>query len=139
PQPQLGASTSAKATRPTAAASRSAPSRSGRPDSDGSLLSGTVRTDRITAATPTGTLIQKTRRQLTWTRPPPMTGPRAAPSAPSADQVPRAFGRAAAGTAASSSDSDAVTIIPAPTAWMTGAAISAATPGASPHSTEPNV
>src|ERR1700758_3847642 len=91
------------------------------------------------AASPTGTLIQNTQRQLTWTRLPPITGPSAAPSAPSADQVPRAFARPAAGTAASRSDNDAGTIAPAPAAWMTRAAISSPTPGASPHSTDPAV
>ena len=89
------------------------------------------------AATATGRLIQNTHRQLICTRLPPITGPSAAPSAPRADQVPRACGRACAGTAASSSDSDAGTISPAPTAWMTRAAISAATPGARPHSSDP--
>ena len=89
------------------------------------------------AASPTGTLIQNTQRQLTSTRLPPITGPSAPPSAPRADQVPRAFGRAGAGTAASSRDRDAGTIAPAPAAWMTRAAISAATPGASPHSSDP--
>src|SRR5580693_939197 len=106
PQPQPGASTSAYATSPTDAASNN-------------------------AATPTGTLIQNTQRQFTWTRLPPITGPSAAPSAPSADQVPSAFGRPDAGIAASSSDSDAGTIAPAPAAWTTRAAISRPTPGAS--------
>ena len=59
----------------------------------GSRLSGTTRTASTTAATPTGTLIQNTHRQFTWTRLPPITGPSAAPSAPSADQVPSAFAR----------------------------------------------
>src|SRR5580693_4823578 len=131
PQPQLGASTSAYATSPTDAASNNAPSTSGRPREDGSRLSGTTRTASTTAATPTGTLIQNTQRQFTWTRLPPITGPSAAPSAPSADQVPSAFGRPDAGTAASSSDSDAGTIAPAPAAWTTRAAISRPTPGAS--------
>jgi hypothetical protein len=139
PQPQSGALTSASATRPTAAASSPAPMMSGRPETFSSRLSGTTRSASATAASPTGTLIQNTQRQLTWTRAPPMTGPRAAPSAPSADQVPIAFGRAAAGTAASSSDSDAGTIAPAPAACTTRAAISAPTPGASPHSTEPRL
>ena len=139
PQPQPGASTSANATRPTAAASSPAPRMSGRPEDAGSRLSGTTRTASTTAASPTGTLIQNTQRQLTCTRVPPMTGPSAAPSAPRADQVPMAFGRAGAGTAASSSDSDAGTIAPAPAAWTTRAAISAPTPGARPHSTEPTV
>src|SRR6516165_797656 len=137
PQPQPGASTSAYATSPTDAASSSAPTTSGRPREAGSRLSGTTRTASSTAASPTGTLIQNTQRQLTWTRLPPITGPSAAPRAPSADQVPRAFARAAPGTAASSSDSDAGTIAPAPAAWMTRAAISRPTPGASPHSTDP--
>src|SRR5580658_9359584 len=93
PQPQAGASTSAYATRPTDAASSSAPTTSGRPREDASRLSGTTRRASTTAATPTGTLIQNTQRQFTWTRLPPITGPSAAPSAPSADQVPSAFGR----------------------------------------------
>ena len=84
-------------------------------------------------------MIQKTQRQSTWTRLPPITGPSAAPSAPSADQVPSAFARAAGGTAANSRDSDAGTIAPAPVAWMTRAAISRPTPGASAHSTDPSV
>src|SRR6516165_6816313 len=138
-QPQPGALTSAYATSPTDAASSRAPTTSGRPRDPGSRLSGTTRTASTAATSPTGTLIQNTQRQLTWTRLPPITGPSAAPSAPSADQVPRAFARAAAGTAASSKDSDAGTIRPAPTAWTTRAAISAATPGASPHSSEPRV
>src|SRR6516165_4499513 len=70
----------------------------------------------VLAASPTGTLIQNTQRQSTCTSAPPMTGPSAAPSAPRADQVPMAFGRAGAGTAASSSDSEAGTIAPAPAA-----------------------
>jgi hypothetical protein len=37
----------------------------------------------------------------------------------------------------SSSDSDAGTIIPAPTACTTRAAISRSTPGATPHSSDP--
>src|SRR5580693_1917040 len=119
PQPHPGASTSAYATSPTDAASNNAPSTSGRPREDGSRLSGTTRTASTTAATPTGTLIQNTQRQFTWTRLPPITGPSAAPSAPSADQVPSAFGRPDAGT--------------------TLAAISRPTPGASPHSTDPAV
>ena len=45
-----------------------------------------------------------------------MTGPRAAPRAPIADHVPMACARCGPGTAASSKDSDAGTIIPAPTA-----------------------
>src|SRR5213083_2251455 len=89
------------------------------------------------AASPTGTLIQNTQRQLSCTRLPPITGPSAAPSAPNADQVPRACGLARGGTAASTRDNDAGTIRPAPAAWMILAAISAATPGATPHSTEP--
>ena len=84
-------------------------------------------------------MIQNTQRQSIWTRLPPITGPSAAPRAPSADHVPSALARAAGGTAASSSDSDAGTIAPAPAAWMTRAAISAVTPGASPHSTDPSV
>src|SRR6185312_14488372 len=139
PQPHSGALTSASATSPTDAASSPAPMMSGRPETFGSLLSGTTRTASTTAATPTGTLIQNTQRQSTCTRAPPMTGPNAAPRAPSADQVPRALGRTGAGTAASNNDSDAGTIAPAPAAWMTRAAISAATPGASPHSTEPKL
>src|SRR6266436_4879106 len=87
-------------------------------------------------ASTTGTLIQNTQRQFTWTRLPPITGPSAAPSAPSADQVPSAFARPDAGTAVSSSDSDAGTIAPAPAAWTTRAAISRPTPGASAHSTD---
>src|SRR5579863_3891792 len=136
PQPQPGALTRASATRPTDAASSPAPIRSGRPRDAASRLSGTTRRAKITAATPTGTLIQNTQRQLIWTRLPPITGPSAAPRAPRADQVPRAFARACAGTAASSSDSDAGTIAPAPAAWMTRAPISAPTPGASPHGHE---
>src|SRR5580693_3182345 len=139
PQPQPGASTSAYATSPTDAASSNAPTTSGRPRDPGSRLSGTTRTASTTAATPTGTLIQNTRRQFTWTRLPPITGPSAAPSAPSADHVPIAFARPGAGTAASSSDSDAGTIAPAPAAWTTRAAISRSTPGASAHSTDPIV
>src|SRR5277367_5699536 len=139
PHPQPGASTSAYATIPTDAASSNAPTTSGRPREDASRLSGTTRRASTTAATPTGTLIQNTQRQFTWTRLPPITGPSAAPSAPSADQVPSAFARPDAGTAASSSDIDAGTIAPAPAAWTTRAAISRPTPGASPHSTDPAV
>jgi hypothetical protein len=139
PQPQPGALTRASATSPTDAASRSAPITSGRPCAVSSLLSGTTRTARTTAASPTGTLIQNTQRQLSCTRLPPITGPRAAPRAPRADQVPRALVRTDGGTAASRSESDAGTIAPAPAAWMTRATISAATPGASPHSTDPAV
>src|SRR5580704_6559107 len=128
PQPQLGASTSAYATSPTDAASSNAPTTSGRPRDPASRLSGTTRTARTTAARPTGTSIKNTHRQFTWSRLPPITGPSAAPSARGADQVPSAFGRPGAGTAASSSDSDAGTIAPAPAAWTTRAAISRPTP-----------
>src|SRR5579863_7423858 len=114
PQPQPGASTSAYATSPTDAASSRAPRTSGRPRDPGSRLSGTTRPVSSTAASPTGTLIQNTQRQFTWTRLPPITGPSAAPSAPSADQVPSALARPAAGTLASSSESEAGTIRPAP-------------------------
>src|SRR6266568_6825804 len=137
PQPQPGALTRASATRPTAAASSTAPIRSGRPVDRSSLLSGTTRTARITAASPTGRLTQNTQRQSTCTRLPPITGPSAAPSAPRADQVPRAFGRAGAGTAASRSDRDAGTIAPAPAARTNRAANHPAPPGASPHSSDP--
>ena len=68
-----------------------------------------------------------------------MTGPSAAPRAPRADQVPMAWERAAGGTEASSSDSDAGTIMPAPAACTTRAAISAPTPGASPQNREPRL
>src|SRR5690349_12780921 len=84
-------------------------------------------------------LIQNTQRQLTWTRLPPITGPSAAPSAPSADQVPIALARPEAGTLASSSESEAGTIRPAPTAWTIRAAISSGTPGDRPHSAEPRL
>src|SRR6185437_7208135 len=56
-----------------------------------------------------------------------------------AQRRPGADRRGAGGTAASSSDSDAGTIAPAPAAWTTRAAISAPTPGASAHSTEPRL
>ena len=46
PQPHSGALTSASATSPTAAARNPAPRMSGRPDTFGSLLSGTTRTAR---------------------------------------------------------------------------------------------
>ena len=84
-------------------------------------------------------MIQNTQRQLSWTRPPPITGPSAAPSAPNADQVPIALARPDSGTLASSSESEAGTIKPAPAAWMTRAAISSGTPGDRPHSAEPAV
>src|SRR5436309_12835333 len=80
PQPHAGALTSANATSPTAAASSPAPRTSGRPEAFGSLLSGTTRAASTTAATPTGTLLQNTQRQLACTRAPPITGPRAAPT-----------------------------------------------------------
>ena len=137
--PQAGALTRARASSPTAAASRAAPIRSGRPRALESLLSGTTLAASRTAARPTGRLIQNTHRQLICTRLPPMTGPSAAPSAPSADQVPMARARPAAGTDASKSDREAGTMRPAPAAWMTRAAISAATPGATPHSSEPRL
>src|ERR1700722_8658697 len=90
-------------------------------------------------ARPTGRLIQNTQRQLACTRLPPITGPRAAPSAPSADHVPMARARPAPGTAASSSDSEAGTMSPAPMAWTTRKAISAPTPGTRPHSSDPRL
>jgi hypothetical protein len=137
PHPHPGTLTSASATRPTDAASIAAPTRSGLPWTCSSLLSGTTRLAISTAASPTGRLIQKTHRQLNCTRLPPITGPRAAPSAPRADQVPMACERAAGGTEASSKDSDAGTIRPAPTACTTRAAISRLTPGASPQHSDP--
>src|SRR5262249_32554398 len=130
PQPQIGALTSASAISPTQAASNPAPATSGLPAARSSRLSGTTLAASIIAERPMGRLIQNTQRQSSWTRLPPITGPSAAPSAPNADQVPIAAARALAGTDASSSDSDAGTIRPAPHAWMIRAAISAATPGA---------
>src|SRR5215469_7921246 len=137
PHPQSGAFTRANATRPTAAASSAAPARSGLPRVCSSLLSGTNRAVSAMASKPTGMLIQNTQRQLSWTRLPPITGPSAAPSAPNADHVPIAAALALAGTEASSKDSEAGTIRPAPQAWMIRAATKAATPGASPQSSEP--
>src|SRR5690242_777887 len=91
------------------------------------------------AARPIGMLMKKTHRQLSWTRLPPMTGPNAAPIAPNADQVPIAAALELAGTEASSSESEAGTISPAPPAWTILAPISAAAEGAAPHSREPSV
>src|SRR5215472_16039264 len=91
------------------------------------------------AARPTGTLIQNTQRQLSWTKLPPITGPSAAPSAPNADQVPIALARPDAGTFANSRESEAGTIRPAPAAWMIRAAISSGTLGDSPQSADPTV
>ena len=93
----------------------------------------------MTVTTPTGMLIQKTQRHDSSTRNPPMTGPSAAPSAPIADHVPMACARAGPGTAASNSDSDAGTIMPAPIAWMRRAAMRSATFGATAESIEPSV
>src|SRR5215469_6163576 len=137
--PQPGAFTSANATRPTAAASSAAPARSGLPRACWSLLSGTIRAASSTARRPTGMLIQNTQRQLSWTRVPPITGPSAAPSAASADQVPIALARPGTGTLASSRESEAGTIRPAPAAWMVRAAISSGTPGDRAHSAEPRL
>jgi hypothetical protein len=94
---------------------------------------------RITVTTPTGMLIQKTQRHETSTRNPPITGPSAAPSAPIADHVPMACARACPGTAANSSDSDAGTIMPAPTAWTSRDEINIATSTDTPERTEPSV
>src|SRR5258708_37428666 len=116
PQPQTGALTTPKATRPTAAASNAAPATSGRPAVLSSLLSGMTRAARAIATRPTGRVIQNTKRQLSCTRLPPTTGPSAAPSAATADQAPIAPDLALAGTEASSSDSEAGTIRPAPAA-----------------------
>src|SRR3954464_8854368 len=138
-QPRSAASTSAPATRPTASARSAAPSRSGRLPRVSSRLSGTRRRASTIATIPTGRFTQKTQRQPTSTRPPPITGPRAAPRAPSADQDPSARARCSCGTTASSSDSDAGTITPAPTACTVLAATSQPTPGARPQSSDPPV
>ena len=121
PQPQSGALTSARAIRPTAAASSPAPITSGRPGAWSSLLSGTTRPASRTAASPTGRLIQKTQRQLSCTRPPPITGPSAAPRAPMADQVPMARARAGPAPRRAAATARPGTIRPAPTAWITRA------------------
>src|SRR5438552_18273965 len=84
PQPHPGALTSASATSPTAAARSPAPRMSGRPETFGSLLSGTTRAARTTAAPPTGPLIQNTLPQPTGPRAPPTTAPTPAPMAPPA-------------------------------------------------------
>src|SRR5258708_35908330 len=139
PHPKSGAFTRANATRPTAPASSMAPARWGLRRVWWAVLSGTTRAVSSTASTPTGMLIQNTQRQLSWTRLPPITGPSAAPSAPNADQVPIALARPDAGTLASSSDSEAGTIRPAPAAWMIRAAISSGTPRDTPHSAEPRL
>src|SRR3954464_13399183 len=138
-QPQSAASTSAPATRPTASARNTAPSRSGRRPRASSRLSGTRRRASRIATTPTGRFTQKTQRQPISTRPPPITGPRAAPRAPSADQDPSARARVPGRAAASSSDSDPRPTPPAPAACTALADTSQPTPGARPQSREPTV
>ncbi len=138
-QPHDGAFTKASANEPAARATRTAPNRSGRAVAVSSRLSGSTLSARNTVTIPTGMLIQNTQRHDTSTRKPPITGPRAAPSAPMADHVPIACARKFPGTAASNSDNDAGTIMPAPIAWTRREAIRNPTSGATPDRTEPSV
>ena len=138
-QPHDGAFTSASASDPAAIATSPAPNMSGRAFTVSSRLSGKTLKASTTAATPTGMLIQKTHRQESSTKKPPITGPRAAPSAPMADHVPMAWARECPGTAANNSDSDAGTIMPAPIACTRRAAMSSDTLSERPDRTEPSV
>ena len=138
PQPQPGALTSASATRPTAAASSAAPTRSGRPwravvlalrhDPDGEQHGGQA--DRqVDPEHPAPADLDQAAADDRAER-----GAQRAERGPGADRL-RAGPRA--GTAASSRDSDAGTISPAPAAWTTRAAISAPTPGRQPAQQRP--
>jgi hypothetical protein len=84
----------------------------------GSLDSGTMSQLTAMAATPTGTLIQKTLAQPALsTRSPPTSGPMASPKAEVPAQIPRAIGSLRGGNAATMIDSDRVIISAPPAPW----------------------
>ena len=106
--------------RPMPSARIAAPRRSGRPSS-GSRASSRMRIAANAVARPIGTLTRKIQCQLSWTRRPPIGGPRAAATPETADQMPIATGRCSGGKAGSRRPSVVGIIIAAPTAWRTRA------------------
>ena len=78
-------------------------------------------------ARPTGTLTRNTSRQLASTSSPPIGGPAAAATAPTAAQMLIAFGRSAGANSGSSSASDVGSSTAPPAAWITRAPISSPT------------
>ncbi len=120
-QPQLSPLTMPSVSRAMPSASAAAPSRSGRPSS-GSRTSSRTRAATAAVTIPIGTLTTKIQRQSSWTRSPPIGGPSAAATPPTADQMAIANGRCAAGKAGRIRPSVVGSIIAPPAAWRTRAA-----------------
>ena len=106
----------------------------------GPWLSSSRRRARPTSATPSGMLIPKTHRQPSVSvRPPPTTGPSAAPRPPIAPHAPSTVPRRSAGVAAPSRVSATGAAIAAPPPCTALAATSIMIDGASTTPTEPAV
>ena len=71
---------------------------------------------------PIGTLTTKIQRQSSWTRRPPIGGPSAAATPPTADQMPIASARCSTGKAGRIRPRVVGSIIAPPAAWRTRAA-----------------
>src|SRR6266702_2345254 len=99
--------------------SKTAPRKSGHGPPSPWRTSGSTRQPVTMAAIPIGTLIRNTQRQLTWTRRPPSTGPRAAATPPTAPQIATARERCWAGVVVSSRASEVGIMIAAPAACTT--------------------
>jgi hypothetical protein len=101
----------------------------------GSRESGTTRRAATSATIPTGRFTRNTQRQLAVTSRPPNTGPAAAASPATADQIRTYASRFAAGIAPSSSPSEVGVSAAAPAACNTRNATSHHRPGAAAHAT----
>ena len=137
-QPQSGPLTSASVNAPIPAVNRPAPTRSGRSPST-SLTSRSSRAETTIAAIPIGTLTTNTHRQPACTSSPPIGGPAAAATPPTAAQMPTAAARFSGGYSGSSRPSEVGNIAAAPTPCATRAATRTGTDGAAAHAAEASV
>src|SRR5450755_3905041 len=117
------------------AVNSTAPSVSGRAPAS-SRTSPSRREAAMNAATPIGTLTMNTHRQPACTSSPPMGGPAAAATPPTAAQIPTAAPRFSGGNSGSSRPSEVGSMNAAPAACATRAPTSTATDGAAAHAAE---
>src|SRR3954452_15501030 len=138
-QSHAGPCASPSVSRPTAAMSSATPGRSGRRVARGSRISGTTRSAKTAASTPSGTLTRKIQRQLASTSRPPSGGASEAPTAPMAAHAPITGARRSGGNSGSTSPSEFGVSAAAPIPCSTRAPTSAPTEGATAHRAEPSV
>ena len=123
--------------RAVAAASSSAPGRSGIVRRPGARLSTSTRLESSTVAIPIGMFTRNTSRQLeAATSTPPSDGPMPAEAAAIALQSATPCARRGPGKACSTSASEAGTTIAAPSAWSTRKTTSRPSEGAIAHSSD---